>query len=557
MAKRIALPDGSIGEFPDSMDDTAIEGVLRKQFAPDQSDAETARLARHAPPPTDEPGQRGRDFIHGARAAFDKAALGVKGLLPQSVQDLGDRFDAARGATPLNVGTAAVAPDTLMGTAGGVAADVAMSTAPVAGGVRAASMLPRALARFAVPAADVAANAGYAAATAPEDRGDAALYGGIGSAVGRGIGRATTGIVQPTDEALSLMEKGVRLTPGQAAGKGSVMNNLEQKATSFPIAGLAVERARNRALEDANKAVAQAVVKHVDDQVKLGLPPKEAIEQVRDHIGAVYDEVLPTISAPKSLVVDFTRSALDDIAEEHHLVGAKQFKRMANYMDNRLRGIKTEDISGEMLKQIDSELGSYARTLAKSTNAEEKVAAPMWYAMQQDFRESTMRAAADLSQQPEAYQRLSSANTAYRQLLAIEKALRSSGGETIKPRPLAKALEASGIKSGELADLSKGMSATLPNTIPDTGTAGRVLLGAAVPYLAGGAYGLSTGDLTSGAVLAGALGTRVGTNALTGRGLAQRKMVELLRNRGLTRAQAEEAIKQAASQGGRTAATQE
>jgi len=32
MAKEIELPDGSIAEFPDSMDDASIKEVLRKKF---------------------------------------------------------------------------------------------------------------------------------------------------------------------------------------------------------------------------------------------------------------------------------------------------------------------------------------------------------------------------------------------------------------------------------------------------------------------------------------------------------------------------------------------
>src|ERR1700722_17962404 len=32
MPKRIQLPDGNIGEFPDSMSNEQIEGVLQKQF---------------------------------------------------------------------------------------------------------------------------------------------------------------------------------------------------------------------------------------------------------------------------------------------------------------------------------------------------------------------------------------------------------------------------------------------------------------------------------------------------------------------------------------------
>src|SRR5690349_19337175 len=57
MAKEIELPDGSIGEFPDTMPDADIQAVLRKQFGgPAPTPAPTAAVAPSPPQPPRIPG---------------------------------------------------------------------------------------------------------------------------------------------------------------------------------------------------------------------------------------------------------------------------------------------------------------------------------------------------------------------------------------------------------------------------------------------------------------------------------------------------------------------
>ena len=96
------------------------------------------------------------------------------------------------------------------------------------------------------------------------------------------------------------------LPPAKPQGKTIGSIGTEQWASSNPVAGLAIAPARARALEDANQAAAQAVVSHVDDTVKLGRPPAEAIDQVRDRISGVYDEVLPSLQMPHDDLVSLT-----------------------------------------------------------------------------------------------------------------------------------------------------------------------------------------------------------------------------------------------------------
>ena len=498
----------------------------------------------------------------------EKLAVGVGATMDRTIRGVGELL-APLAPTADNFNNGQGAADAALyqkyhpggwATAGEIGADVAMSAIPVAkvstvGG----RVLSRALGRAAAPVADVAANAGYAAATAPEDRGTAALGGGGGALAGRVLARTLGGAVTPTKEAQALMDKGVRLTPGQAAGKDSLLNRVEQWASSNPVSALTISPARARALEDANQAAAQAVVRHVDDAVKLGRPPAEAIEQVRDHISNVYDEVLPRLQMSQGDLASLANQIAIHVPEESTLVGKKQAKSLADYLDRRIiqNGRAADDVAtGDFLKQVDSELGSYARTLAKSTNAEQKIAAPMWYQAQADWREYVMKAAAPDS---EAFARLGQANTAYRQLLALEKALRSGGGERFTARNLAKALEDSNVKTGDLAELSRNMTATLPNTVPNSGTADRLLANALPSLLIGGGVGaneLGLDTLGTGLVAAGALGSRPGARMLTGQTYAQRALIDALRSGGkLTPEQAKQRASAMAGQAGRSAFT--
>lgn len=491
----------------------------------------------------------------GAGAAVDRTYRGVRGMLPPGL--------LPKGLTDAPDDDAALYQKYHPGgfaTAGEVGADIAMGAVPVAKG---ASVLNRALqaarvGRAAPLAADVLANTGYAAATAPEDRGSAAAFGGAGAAVGRGVGRLATGIVRPTPEAAALIEQGVRLTPGQAAGTGSFLNRAEQLLASNPVASHPIVAARARALEDANQRAAEAVAKRVGFSMQIGRHPADTIAQLRDQISRVYDEVLPRLSMQNADLTSLANQIYTHVPESHNLVGEWGVEKLQGYFFRRLSNLDQNPegvTSGELLKQVDTELGNYASKLARSTTAEEKVAAPMWWDAQHQWREYVMKAAAPESKD---YWELSKANAGYRELLALEKALASSGGERIHPGRLTKALQAANIQTGDLADLSRNMNATMPGTIPDSGTTQRMLVNALPLALAGGSFATGIAPVVgAGAAAAALLGTQTGARAMTGLSGPQKAMVNALRSGGrMSQAQAEEAIKSGAAQAGRLATTQ-
>lgn len=358
------------------------------------------------------------------------------------------------------------------------------------------------------------------ALTTPDDQADAAKMGAAGGAAGQMVGRVLGGIVRPTDEARVLMDKGVALTPGQAAGTGSVINKVEQWAASNPIASHFVRGAQRRAVEESNVAAAQTVLNHVNQEVKLGKPPREAIERTHEAISGAYDDALEGMQAPKAQLSDSLKLAFNGNKDHPEIQSVLQDpmippaakKDLANYMTMKLQQAP-EVLDGKWLKEMDSELGYRARQLSNSPDPLQRAGAEGWRLVQRHVR-NLMEDAAHPSKQG----MLQRANMAYRELLALEKSL-PAGGEVFTPRRLKATLEKMGIKGSELNRVAEAMGKVLPNNIPDSGTAERLIANALPALLMGGgagAQGIGLDTIGTGMMAAGALGSRTGAKAMTG-----------------------------------------
>lgn len=382
---------------------------------------------------------------------------------------------------------------------------------------------------FALPGGlipQVAGNAAInSALAAPGHELNQALLGGALGAVGHAAG----GVIKPTAAAKTLIDRGVALTPGQAAGAGSGVKTVEELATSLPIASHFIRSAQRRAVEDSNVAAAQVVAKQVNETIKLGRPPREAIEQTRELIGTAYDEALAGVSVPLASTANAMQDLLPTIAKNHPLVPAEELSKAGRYIESRFRGLwdnGVRDLSGAQIKQIDSEIGQHIRDLSRSTNTADKTAAPLWRDLQNEVRDRIVK-----SVPTEQGQQLSRANAAYRELLALEKAM-LPGADAFTPRRLRASLEKAGIKGTGLNMVAEAMHATLPNTVPNSGTAERLLANSLPALLMGGgatAQGLGYDNLGTGLVAAGALGSRAGARAMTGSLPMQQAIAQALR----------------------------
>ena len=396
-----------------------------------------------------------------------------------------------------------------------------MAPAPTEGTGQFVESLAKAAPAFAIPGGwipQIAGNAVIGAVEAPEgETAKGAAKGAAFGTVGKVLSKTLGGLVTPTAEARTLMDKGVALTPGQAAGAGTFAKRAEEWAASNPISGTPIRGAQRRAVEDANIAATQTVADRVSQSVKLGRPPREAIEQTRDLVGKTYDEALQGMTVPGFVPETWMRSTIGKVTGDHPMIEQSQVNAMGRFVTHRLeQSIKNAggSLSGPQLKVLDSELGSHIRRLQSSTNAADKTAAPAWRDLQQSLREVMELAQGD----PAKVTQLKAANVAYRELLALERSL-LPGAQQFTPRQLQRNLDKMGINNAELRTVGNAMEKTLPNSVPDSGTAERLIANSLPALLMGGGAGaqeMGWDTVGTGMIAAGALGTRPGARFLTG-----------------------------------------
>lgn len=423
------------------------------------------------------------------------------------------------------VNKSAQVANTGFGTAGRIVGDVAATVFPAAkvGQATQGFSLP---ARLGIAAGE---NAAYNAALSPDQQGEAALYGAALGPVGHLLGSAAGGLVRPTPEARFLMDRGVALTPGQAAGTTSFVKKAEEYLGTLPIANHFIRGAQNRAVEDANVAAAQAVRNMIDNNVKLGRPPREAIEATREAISDAYTRSLDGAVAP---TIGMQGRLVDRVlaqADNHPMLTPEHGNRIASYVQNRFSNMPKE-LTGDQMKRLDSELGDHIRTLYAGSG-EERTAAKAWRDLQYEVRQVIAEAQGDVGKR----EMLLNANKAYKELLTLERAM-LPGNDVFTPRRLKMTLERMNkgqVPDNELGNVSRAMSATLPNQVPSSGTAERLLFSSSLPAILGlggaGAQGMGYGELGTGMMAAGALGSRAGTRFMTGGMPGQMAFVEALR----------------------------
>ena len=172
----VDTPDG-VAEFPDGTSSDVIKAALSKRYA-------------KTTPAEPTWGDRGREALQGLQGRADEMTLGLRGLLPESVQRAAEARVARNGG--LTKETATKIPDTWAGTAGGVGLDVLATALPGGAMVKGAqavtkgmSMLPRVLSSLGI---NMGGNAAMSAALTPENRGTAAAFGAAGAALGDAVG---------------------------------------------------------------------------------------------------------------------------------------------------------------------------------------------------------------------------------------------------------------------------------------------------------------------------------------------------------------------------------
>ena len=263
-------------------------------------------------------------------------------------------------------------------------------------------------------------------------------------------------------------------TVGQALG--GIADTMEQKLTSVPLVGDAISHARRRAAgelrEAAFREAGDAVGSHGKRDGTAG------VQMLQDLSNQAYDDLTKFLCSEMNITDEFAGS-FDNIIKEagEAAYDTPSLKAGKKFIDDYIKPkVGSGKLMPDEIKELDSMLKQRI-SKAKSEDAKEIFG---------DIRSQLMGEAAE--QSPEFAGQLAKADELYAKKSVIQKASQSARG--VPPAQLEKRREgrdkafgggrnANNYTAGRgpLRELSKAGRDVLGDTIPDSGSAGRVLAG--------------------------------------------------------------------------------
>lgn len=434
----------------------------------------------------------GEALAVGAGRAYDKAAMGLKqatlgigGVLAEALpngfksraQDFitKELLDLQKSEAAKDAPYAALQQERPISTAVGEGATLAAAPMmrPFAG-AGAAAQIGNAAVSNAAPAL-------LSYGTAKDKVTDALVAGTLGAgatAAVRGASRVISPNVSP--ELKTLFDAGVTPTPGQVLGGAA--KRVEDKLTSAPILGDAIANARGRVNEEFNKAALNRGLSKIGEKVdEVG---REGVELAGQKIGDAYDALLPKLSVK----VDQPFAAeLQKISGMAQNLPGPQLEQFNSIVGKNLAGrfAPNGGMAGETLKEAESTLGYYARQYKGAANPDQRMLGDAIQEVQNSLRGLVSRS------NPQYADELKAINTAFANQVRVEGAAARLGSKNgiFTPEGLVGAVKAADRSSRKnqfakgnalMQDLSDAGVDVLGRGVPDSGTAGRLGLVAAL-----------------------------------------------------------------------------
>lgn len=371
-------------------------------------------------------------------------------------------------------------------------------------------------------------------ATTPVNEGDnywanKGAQTGLGAVLGgvvHGGGKVLNALVDPVkaygQKVATLLNEGVPLTGGQIMG--GTVKRMEDAATSIPFVGDMIKSRQRDAVEWFNRAAINRSLAPIGEKLPDGVVGHEAIQIADSKLSNAYNTLLSGMSGSQDaqLVADIN-NIIARSAPDYGVTGAAQTK-----LKDLLKGQVVEKAdngfySGDVLKDVQSNLSHQARTHSKSQNPDDKNLSDALFDAKKAFDDFIMR------QNPKQAPELQKINEGWanfaRPQAAAERAMKDG---VFTPSQLGMSVRAGGTRGqnargeAKMQDLSSAAQEILPSTVPDSGTplrhavqGGLALtgLGLGGEHLVPGAAGTATGAAALGAILA-AGGTRGGQAAI-------------------------------------------
>lgn len=344
--------------------------------------------------------------------------------------------------------------------------------------------------------------------TAPVTEGDfwkekskQAAVGAIGGAVVPAAVAGAGRLISPkasVDPAIALLrQEGVKPTIGQTLG--GAFNAAEEKFSSLPIMGDMIRTARSRADKDLRTAVANRALAPINEKLPKGLDGRDAVAYVGDALSDSYNALLPKMSAKAD------GTFLAEIASLKNMVNTGSIDPAASNAFNRILKndfmgkFKGQNVlTGQTLKQVESDLTDRIALLSASTDADQRLVGNALKEARNSLRDLLQR------NNPQFADELKAINSGYANFKRMQRASTALGAEdgAFNAANLQNAIKVGDrskdkgqfAKGGALMqDLGDAAKSRLGNKIADSGTPGRLAMGvgalasgAISPYIPGG-----------------------------------------------------------------------
>ena len=353
--------------------------------------------------------------------------------------------------------------------------------------------------------------------------------------------RLAAAMVSPTVDpgVRALMAEGVTPTTGQILGGG--YKRFEEGLTSIPVIGDYIKSAQGRAVEQLSTAAFNRALRPIGQSLPAGTTGREAVQFVSDKLDDAYGKLLPKMKVmqdtPFQTEIANLRNMVDGGAINQ---ASKDFfnKWIDGNVLNKFQGQGV--ITGQTLKQVQSDLRETISRLGASTDADQRLIGDALKEAQDQVRQLVIR------NNPQFSKELKAIDTGYANFKRVEKAAALTGAEegVFSPAQLQSAVRAmdrskdkSQFATGQalMQDLSETGKTVLGNKLPDSGTPYRSLAALiASGGAAGAGYPAIAAGMLAGPALYSAPGQRLAAAALTARPAGAAAVANQLRaNQGI------------------------
>lgn len=445
-----------------------------------------------------------------ATGLMDIAAGGLQNLTPKSLRDIINQANV--GGSLLDPAAAQRAQD----VARAVGQDYAKTYGTGQGFAKTMEEDP-----FRV-AGDVSMLFGGAGAAAK-----AANFGKVGNALSQASAmtnpmnallKPAAAIISPTisPQIQSLMKEGVTPTAGQILGGG--YKRAEEGLSSVPIIGDFIKSAQGRAMADVNRVAFNRALTPIGEKLPEGVIGREAVQFVSEKLDDAYGKLLPKMTVLQDAPFQTSISNLKNLVQSG-AIDPKAVNFFNNWIDNNVvnKFQGQGAISGQTLKQVQSDLRETISRLGASTDADQRLIGDALRETQDQVRQLITRS------NPQYASELKAIDTGYANFKRVERASAGLGAEEgiFSPAQLQNAVKAmdrskdkARFAKGEalMQDLSESAKTALGNKVPDSGTPYRSMMAALAA--SGGAGAMGMPGIASALIASPLLYSQMGQNML-------------------------------------------